>query len=105
MSKTDFKVEMWDITKPKAYESNPRQIGMESVAKTAMSIEKYGWRQPIVVDEDDIILAGHTRLLAGEYLKQKQVPVHVAVGLTDEEKRAYRIADNRTVQESQWICY
>ena len=102
MSKTDFKVEMWDITKPKAYESNPRQIGMESVAKTAMSIEKYGWRQPIVVDENNIILAGHTRLLAGEYLKQKQVPVHVAVGLTDEEKRAYRIADNRTAQESQW---
>ena len=102
MSKTGFKVEMWDIDKPKAYDTNPRQIGVDSVVKTAMSIKKYGWRQPIVVDEKNIIIAGHTRLMAGQYLKQKEVPVHVAEGLSEEEKQGYRIADNRTGLESQW---
>ena len=102
MEETSFKVDMWDINKPKAYDTNPRQIGVDSVVKTALSIKKYGWRQPIVVDENDIIIAGHTRLMAGQYLKQEKVPVHVATGLTEEEKQGYRIADNRTGLESQW---
>ena len=83
MEETSFKVDMWDINKPKAYDTNPRQIGVDSVVKTALSIKKYGWRQPIVVDENDIIIAGHTRLMAGQYLKQEKVPVHVATGLTE----------------------
>ena len=58
--------------------------------KTAMSIEKYGWRQPIVVDENNIILAGHTKISLLQYLKQNKL-IYIAVGLTDEEKRAYRI--------------
>ena len=99
---TGFSVEMWPVDRLKPYESNPRQITPESITKTANSIKEYGWRQPVVVDEDDIILVGHTRLMAAQSLGMPEVPVHVAEGLTDAQKRGYRIADNRTGTESRW---
>ena len=98
----EFKVEVWPVNKPKAYETNPRQITPEAINKTAMSIKEYGWRQPIVVDENNIIIAGHTRLLAAEKLGFDSVPVHVANGLTVAQKNGYRLADNRTGTESRW---
>lgn len=97
-----FNVEMQPIDRPKPYEKNPRQITPEAVTKTASSIKEYGWRQPIVVDEDNVILVGHTRLMAAKSLNMAEVPVHIAKGLTEEQKRGYRIADNRTGTESRW---
>lgn len=99
---TKFAVEMWALDKPKPYENNPRQITPDSITKTAESIREYGWQQPIVVDEKDIILVGHTRLMAAQSLGMTEVPVHVANGLSEEQKRGYRIADNRTGTESRW---
>lgn len=85
----------------KPYEKNPRR-NASAVPKVAASIRQFGWRQPIVVDTAGVILAGHTRYLAAQHLGEAVVPVHVAEGLTKEQARAYRIADNRTGEEADW---
>ena len=87
-----------DIT---PYEKNPRQND-EAVAAVAASIREFGFRQPIVVDEDGVIIAGHTRFKAAQLLKLAKVPVHVATDLTPEQIRAYRIADNKTGELATW---
>ena len=66
----------------------------------AASIAEFGWRQPIVVDEAGVILAGHTRLLAARKLGLTEVPVHVAAGLSPAQAKAFRLMDNRSNQES-----
>lgn len=99
---SDFAVEMWAVDKPQPYENNPRQITPDAITKTAESIREYGWQQPLVVDEDGVILVGHTRLMAAQSLGYGEVPVHVAAGLSEAQKRGYRIADNRTGTESRW---
>ena len=68
----------------------------------AKSLSRFGWQQPIVVDEANVILAGHTRYLAAKQLGLNEVPVVVAAGLTPEEAKAYRIADNRTGDFTSW---
>jgi ParB-like chromosome segregation protein Spo0J len=95
-------VESWALARVRPYENNPRIITEAAVEKVAASIKAFGWRQPIVVDEDGVVLVGHTRLRAAEHLELKQVPVHVARGLSEAQKRAYRIADNRTGEETRW---
>ena len=85
----------------KPYEKNPRK-NRQSVQKVADSIKEYGWRQPIVVDEDMVILAGHTRHQAAKRLKLGQVPVHIAKGLTAAQAKAYRLMDNRSAEDSSW---
>jgi ParB-like chromosome segregation protein Spo0J len=72
------------------------------VKKIASSIKNYGWDQPIVVDDDGEIIKGHGRLQAAELLGLDTVPVITRSDLTDAEKRASRIADNKTA-ESAWI--
>lgn len=83
------------------YPGNPRRNG-QAVAKVAASIQEYGWRQPIVVDPDMIVVAGHTRLLAALRLGLTEVPVHVARGLSEAQLRAYRLMDNRSHEEADW---
>ena len=73
-----------------------------AVDRLATSIEKFGWRQPIVIDEEGVIIVGHTRLLAAQKLGLKKVPVHVASELSDTEAAAYRLADNRTGELTSW---
>ena len=68
----------------------------------ADSIREYGFRQPIVVDEDGVILAGHTRFEAAKRLELDTAPVHVAEGLTPDQARAYRIMDNRSHENAAW---
>jgi DNA modification methylase len=63
---------------------------------------QFGFRQPIVVDEHDVIIVGHTRYKAAQKLGLETVPVHVAKGLTDAQAKAYRIADNQTARLSEW---
>ena len=96
-----MKVEMRSIESVKPYESNPR-VNDKAVDAVAASIREFGWRVPIVVDEAGVIIAGHTRLLAARKLGLKEVPVHVAVGLTPEQVRAYRLADNKLHELSEW---
>ena len=86
-------VVMRPIGSIKPYEQNPRMndAGVDAVAA---SLREFSWRQPLVVDEHDVIIVGHTRYKAAIKLGMTEVPVHVAVGLTPEQARAYRIADN-----------
>lgn len=96
-----MKVESMRIQDVRPYEGNPRR-NRTAVAKVAQSIEEFGFRQPVVVDEDSVIIAGHTRYQAAKRLKLKEVPVHVAKGLTPAQVRAYRLADNRTAEYASW---
>jgi len=94
-------IEMRDIGDVKPYEGNPRQ-NEDAVDAVAASIREFGFRQPIVVDEDGVIVVGHTRYQAALKLGLTQVPVHVAKGLSPEQVRAYRLADNATRDLSEW---
>lgn len=99
---TSLKVESWPIERPVPYAKNPRKISAKAVGKVAASIKEFGFRQPIVVDEKDVVLVGHTRLLAAGQLGLEEVPVHRAEGLTAAQAKAYRLADNRTNEEAIW---
>ena len=68
----------------------------------AESIRQFGFRQPIVIDADGVIICGHTRFKAAHKLGLKEVPVHIATDLTPEQIRAYRIADNKTAELATW---
>jgi len=72
------------------------------VDAVAASIREFGFRQPIVVDEQEVIVVGHTRYKAALKLGLEEVPVHVARGLTPEQVRACRIADNKTADLAAW---
>ncbi len=97
-----FIVEDWPLERIIPYPGNPRKRGKAAVAKVAASIKEFGPRQPIVVDEAGVILVGHTRRDAAALLEMATFPVHQALGLTEAQKRAYRIADNRTNEETGW---
>jgi len=97
-----MQVENISLSEIKPYPDNPRK-NRNSVGKVADSIKEYGWRQPIVVDEDMVVIAGHTRLQAAKRLKYSQVPVHIAKGLTAAQVKAYRLMDNRSAEDSSWI--
>lgn len=88
------------ITKVQPYWRNPRKND-NAVPKVAESIEKYGFQQPILVDPDMVIIAGHTRWAAARSLGLDKVPV-VVTELTGEQANAYRIADNRTGEYANW---
>ena len=88
-------VELRPIDSVTPYPDNPRRND-SAVAAVADSIKRFGFRQPIVVDGDNVIVVGHTRWKAAQRLGLKEVPVHVARELTPEQARAYRIADNQT---------
>jgi len=97
-----MKIENADINTIKPYENNPRKLKDSAIDKVAMSLKEYGFRQPIVVDKDRIIVVGHTRYRASKKLGFKEVPITIADNLTPEQINAYRIADNRTAEESEW---
>ncbi len=96
-----MKIEMWEIGRVKPYDKNPRKNegAIDAVAK---SIQEFGFRVPIVVDGDGVIIAGHTRLKAAEKLGLAEVPVHVARELDPDKVRALRIADNKLHELSTW---
>lgn len=90
-----------DINNVKPYDKNPRNND-DAVEATANSIKEFGWQQPIVVDHENVIIVGHTRLRAAKLLKLDKVPVVVADNLTDEQVKAYRLADNKTGELAIW---
>jgi DNA modification methylase len=95
-------VEWWPVERPVRYARNARSCPEAAIAKVAGSLREFGFRQPIVVDEGGVVIAGHTRLLAAKRLGLTKVPVHVARDLTPQQVKAYRLADNRTAQETSW---
>lgn len=94
-------VQLMSTKDVKPYEKNPRHND-EAVEAVANSIREFGFKQPIVVDKDNVIIAGHTRWKAAKKLKLKEVPVIVASDLSEEQVRAYRIADNSTGELATW---
>lgn len=96
-----MKIQMWDVSKVTPYKRNPRHND-DAVAKVAASIKDFGFKQPIVVDKDSVIIVGHTRLLAALRLGMKEVPVLVAGDLSPAQVKAYRLADNRVHEEAEW---
>lgn len=94
-------IELWQITRLKPYPQNPR-VNEQAVEAVARSIREFGFRQPIVVDSDAVIIVGHTRFKAAHRLGLERVPVHVATDLTPAQIQAYRLADNQTATLAEW---
>jgi DNA modification methylase len=98
----NMKVTLWSLDRIIPYARNARKIPPEAVDKIAASIQEFGWRQPIVVDKDGVIICGHVRLLAAQKLGLTDAPVHVADNLSPAQVRAYRLLDNRSHEETGW---
>src|SRR5579871_4914018 len=94
-------IEERPIASIRPYENNPR-LNDAAVEAVAASIREFGFRQPIVVDEDGVIIVGHSRLKAALKLGLEVVPVHVAVGLSPAQVKAFRLADNQTASLAAW---
>ena len=90
-----------DIMELKPYPNNPRK-SMATTMKVKKSIKEFGFKQPIVLDKDNVIIVGHSRFYAAKELGLKKVPCVVAVDLNPTQIRAYRIADNRISQDAEW---
>lgn len=85
----------------KPYDENPRH-NEQAVDAVANSIENFGFKVPIVIDKDDVIVCGHTRYLASQQLGLNEVPCVIADDLTDEQIKAYRLVDNKVAELSEW---
>lgn len=83
------------------YENNPR-INDEAVEYVKNSIKEFGFKVPIVIDKDNVIIAGHTRIKASKELGIKDIPCIIADDLTEEQVKAFRLADNKVAEKSLW---
>lgn len=96
------KVEQWPIEKLVPYAKNSRTHSEEQVAQLAASIREWGFTTAVLVDESGSIIAGHGRVMAARKLGMESLPVMVAAGWTDAQKRAYVIADNKLALNAGW---
>lgn len=83
------------------YDKNPR-FNDEAVKYVAESIQQFGFKVPIIIDQDNVIIAGHTRLKAAKELGYETVPCVLADDLTPEQVKAFRLADNKVAEYSEW---
>ena len=97
----EMKIEYKNIDEIIPYENNPR-LNDNAVDYVANSIKEFGFKVPIIIDKDNIIVAGHTRLKAAKQLGLEEVPVIKADDLTDEQIKAFRIADNKVSEKAEW---
>lgn len=96
-----LKIEYVDVDSLRPYDNNPRRYD-RAIDAVARSIEEFGFRNPIIVDRNGVIIAGHTRWYAARKLGLGQVPIIRADDLTERQVRAFRIADNKTSELAQW---
>lgn len=96
-----LKIEYMNIDKLIPYVNNPR-INDNAVDKVASSIKNFGFKNPIIIDKDNEIIAGHTRLKAARKLGLEEVPVIKVDDLTEAQIKAFRIADNKTSEFAEW---
>src|SRR5580700_9766029 len=89
------RVERWPIERLIPYANNCRLHSEADLDKIAAAIRKWGWTMPALADEEGVLLAGHLRVAAAAKLGLKSIPVIVARGWSEDEKRAYRVADNQ----------
>ena len=83
------------------YQNNPRKND-KAVDAVAASIKQFGFKQPIVIDKDNVIVCGHTRYKAAQKLRLKEVPCIMADDLTNNQIQAFRLADNKTAELAEW---
>lgn len=95
-------IELWPTDRPADYPKNARKWSAQAIDKVAASIKEFGFRQPVVVDSEGVIVIGHLRRAGARKLGLAEIPVHVAADLNPQQIRALRIADNRTSEESTW---
>ncbi|UYO51327.1 ParB N-terminal domain-containing protein [Rhodopseudomonas palustris] len=96
------RVERWPIADLIPYARNTKRHPLQQVQQIARVINELGWTTPILIDEGGEIIAGHGRFEAAKLLEFAEVPVIVARGWTEEQKRAYRIADNKLAENAEW---
>src|SRR5450755_1138345 len=95
-------IQTWPIDKLIPYARNARTHSDEQVAQVAASIVEFGWTNPILVGADGVIIAGHARLAAARKLRMNEVPVIVLDGLSETQRRALILADNRLAMSAGW---
>ena len=96
-----IKVVMMDIGSIIPYDNNPRK-NSNAVDAVAKSIAEFGFLKPIIVDKDNVIICGHTRRLAALKLGLKEVPVQVEADMSEDQVKAFRLADNRIAELATW---
>jgi DNA modification methylase len=96
------KIEMWPVADLAPYVKNARTHPQEQVDQIAASMERFGFTMPMLVAESGTIIAGHGRLMAALQLGMAEVPVMIARGWSDEDRRLYTLADNRLAETSEW---
>ena len=96
------KIELWNLARLKPYEKNAREHSQEQVGQIAASIVEFGFLNPILVDSNDGIVAGHGRLSAAKELALDVVPVVVLDHLTENQKKAYILVDNKLAENATW---
>jgi hypothetical protein len=94
--------ERWPIERLMPYANNARLHSEADVNKIAAAILKWGWTMPVLVDEEGALICGHARIRAAAKLGLKSIPVLVARGWSEEEKNAYRLADNELAARASW---
>ncbi len=97
----DLKVEWMKTSSLQPYPNNTKKHPENQVIRIAQQIKEVGWTQPIVIDKNKVIIAGHGRLLAAQFLQLKDVPTVTLSNLSEDQIKAYRIADNASA-ESEW---
>ena len=98
----DLDVVWWPVDRPRDYPKNARKWSAQAIEKVGASLRAYGFRQPVVVDRDEVICIGHLRRAAARSIGMSQVPVHVARDLTPAQIRGLRLMDNRSHEEADW---
>lgn len=96
-----MKIRELDINELVEYEDNPRE-NAQAVEPVAESIKQFGFKVPIVIDKDNVIITGHTRLRAAKMLGMERVPTIQADDLTEDQVKAFRLADNKTAELAEW---
>ncbi|MCV2449770.1 ParB/Srx family N-terminal domain-containing protein, partial [Paracoccus sp. DMF] len=95
-------IETWPLSRLQPYAKNAKAHGPDQVAKIAASMAEFGWTVPCLVGEDGELIAGHGRVLAATQLGLTEAPVIVLGHLTEAQRRAYRIADNKLTELGSW---
>ena len=96
-----MEIHLFKINELRPYEKNPR-INDDAVEYVAKSIKEFGFKVPLVIDKNNVIVAGHTRLKAAKELGLEEVPCIIADDLSEEQIKAYRLADNKVTEFSEW---
>src|SRR4051812_44184397 len=96
------RVERWPVERLVPYARNARTHSGAQVAQIAGSICEWGWTMPVLADDAGLLIAGHGRVLAARMLGIQNVPVMIARGWTEAQKRAYVLADNKLTQNAGW---